>query len=94
MEGYKEAIEAAIEREKDILGKKTAIKLAKKSEGIEVDEEGIVVEIKVDGKKALENVVYSFADAIGSLSVTMIARELNKRDFNDLDMPDVLREKM
>ncbi len=94
MEGYKEAIEIAIEREKDILGKKTAIKLAKRSEGIKIDEDGNVLEVNIDGKKALENVVYSFADSIGSLSVTMIARELEKRDFNDLDMPEILREKM
>ena len=70
------------------------MKIAQKADGVKIDDEGNVEKIIGNGRNALEEVVYSYAEKVGSISVTMIAKELHERDIQLTDIPDILEEKM
>lgn len=90
MSSYRDAIEVAVEKEKDILGEDTALKIAKEVDELQVDEEGNVLGIDDDGKTVLNQLVTAYQNVGGSISATLIARALKQHDITDLDMPSKL----
>lgn len=93
MSEYREAIETAIDKEKDVLGRKTALQVAENVSGLEVDEDGEVQELAGEARAVLDDLVESYQDVGGSVSASLIAKRLKKEDLDDLELPDRLEER-
>ncbi len=94
MTTYTDAIEAAISREKEILGADAAVQAAQDTEGLSVDEDGRVTAIEEEGKAVLGRLVEEYKEEGGSLAVTLIARHLRDVGADDIDLPDILDGRM
>lgn len=95
MSGYKKLIEAAIEREKDILGEELAVNIAQDVAELEITDDGKVENINDGGKHALAKLVESYQDIGGAVSASLIAKELKENGIGeDLDLPEKLQERM
>lgn len=94
MATYRDLIEAAIDRETDILGQGYAVKTARTVDGIEVADDGSVESLSGDGKDVLEALVEAYKEECGQAAVTLIAKRLAKEGADDLDLPEILAGRM
>lgn len=91
---YTDVIEAAIEKETDVLGKDAALRVAKRVSGLEVSDDGSVDEMSRDEKEILEDLVEEYQDVAGSVAATLIARKIKDIGGEELDLPQILLERM
>ncbi len=91
---YRDIVEKAIEKEKGVIGEEKAIKVAKDSQKIEVDSKGRVKNIIGDEKKAVDELVRKYQQFAGKIAASMIAREIEDMDLSNIDLPDVLNDKI
>lgn len=94
MTTWNEALEAAIQKEIDVLGKNVAVRTARQVEGLDVGDDGSVTTLNRDGKQCLADLVEAYQDVGGAVSATLIARSIKQAGGDDLDLPDVLAERI
>lgn len=94
MTTWEDAIETTIRKEMDVLGSKVALRAARDIAGLEVDEEGSVTGLDRDGKQCLTELVEAYQDIGGAVSATLIARSIKEAGGDDLDLPDILAERL
>ncbi|MFB6203952.1 MAG: hypothetical protein ABEK01_05670 [Candidatus Nanohaloarchaea archaeon] len=93
MAGYKEAIEVAIGKEMETLGKEKAIEIARDTSDLSVDEDGNVLQVNGSGKDVLSGLVESYTDVTGPVASSLIAYELRDEvDTEGIELPDNLSE--
>lgn len=93
MATYEDAIEAAVKREREVLGK-DAIVQVNNIEGVKVDEYGDVESLEKDGKLVLEEIVSVYEKIAGDLAGWLISRKLKDEGLEELDLPESLERKM
>jgi hypothetical protein len=94
MADYAQLIEIVIEKEKEILGGKTAIKIAQDVPELEINDDGSLDEIKDGGKNALDNLVKKYQGIGGSVSASLIANRLKDEDLEGIDLPERLEARI
>lgn len=94
MASYEEVIEVAIEKESNVLGEEAAINAAQDVEGLNVDDDGNILGIDGSGKKVIEKLVSNYEDIGGSVTASLIARKIKDVGAEDLDLPEVLEQRM
>lgn len=94
MATFEDAIETAIEKEIQTLGKDIAVKRARSVEGLEIDDDGKVTALERDGSDVLGDLVLEYVDYAGTISASMIARQIQGTEMEDLDLPRILRSRM
>lgn len=94
MTTWEEAIEAAIQKEINVLGKTVALRTARQVPGLEVEDDGRVTGLERDGKQCLAELVGAYQDIGGAVSATLIARSIKQSGGDDLDLPDILAERI
>ncbi|MFB6208475.1 MAG: hypothetical protein ABEJ69_03930, partial [Candidatus Nanohaloarchaea archaeon] len=87
MPDYARAIEFAIGKEMNTIGKPVALKQADEMDTLAVDEDGKVERIDGDGKDVLEQLVEKYKDISGTVASSLIAYEI--RDNMDMDPEDL-----
>lgn len=92
--GYHDLIQAAIERESDVLGLADAVERANQVEGLSVDDEGTVVSVSGEGKAVLGDLVDAYVEASGDVAAFLIARRVENVSDSDLDLPENLDKHM
>ncbi|NUB89969.1 hypothetical protein HTZ84_18170 [Haloterrigena sp. SYSU A558-1] len=93
--GYTVLIQAAIDREKDILGPADAIECADSVDGLVVDGDGTVVDVERDGRAVLGDLVGAYVATAGDVAAFLIARRLeNMCDREEVDLPENLAKHM
>jgi|GEM_PF-3110805 len=85
-DNYAELVEAAIQREMDILGDQQAVAMAREIEGLDVEDDGSVTEIDRPSMDVLEALVDAYVEESGDIAAFVIARRLS----NMVDDPDGL----
>lgn len=89
---YEDAIQAAIQKEEGILGPTIALRIARNTTGMEIGDGG-TVSLRDDGKTVLKRLTENYMEYGGSVSATLIARELE--EFQEtIELPDVLTERL
>lgn len=92
---YGTLIQAAIDREKDILGADDAIECADSVDGLIVDADGTVVDVERDGKAVLGDLVGAYVATTGDVAAFLIARRLeNMCDRERVELPENLAKHM
>lgn len=86
---YETLIEAAVDRERDIVGHR-AIDLARSVEGLSVDDDGAVRSVDRDGKAVLGELIDAYVAASGDVAAFLIARRIENLPHDDLDLPENL----
>lgn len=81
-------VEAAIQREMDVLGDEQAVCLAREIQGLSVADDGSVTELERDGTAILSDLVDAYVEASGDVAAFVIARRL----ANMVEEPDRLPE--
>lgn len=94
MTTWEEAIEAAIRKEITILGKNVALRTARQVSSIEIADDGSVTGLEQDGKQCLTDLVEAYQDIGGAVSATLIARSIKQIGGDNLDLPDILAERV
>ncbi len=94
MANYEEIAEAAVKREMEIIGEQIAIKIAKETEGIEIDDDGNVENITGEGKEVIGNLVSGYEDKVGKVAVTLISKAIKEAGGAELDLPARIEERM
>lgn len=84
--GYDALIEAAIDRERDIIGDE-AVDRARSIDGLDVDDDGSVRSLDRDGKAALGDLVDGYVAASGDVAAFLIARRIENVPHDDLELP-------
>ncbi|WP_229380245.1 hypothetical protein [Haloterrigena salifodinae] len=93
--GYTVLIQAAIDREKDILGPADAVECADSVDGLVVDGDGTVVDVERDGRAVLGDLVGAYVATAGDVAAFLIARRLeNMCDREEVDLPENLAKHM
>lgn len=93
--GYTALIQAAIDRETDILGPEDAIECADSVDGLVVDDDGTVVAVERDGRAVLGDLVGAYVVTAGDVAAFLIARRLeNMCDREEVDLPENLAKHM
>lgn len=87
--GYDALIEAAIDRERDIIGDE-AIERARDVDGLDVDAEGVVTDLDRDGKAVLGDLVDGYVATSGDVAAFLIARRIENVPHGDLELPENL----
>lgn len=83
---YREIIEKAIDREREIIGDVT-LDIARRTEGLEVDEEGKVRRLE-DGKEVFSELVDRYEEALGELHPWLL-----QKPYNTITTPASNKEK-
>ncbi len=94
MTKYKEVIQTAIDREKQILGDEMAFSVVESVEGIQIDDEGEIQYIKRDNKEVLDDLVAGFCRVSGDIAESIIARAITDLNTDNLDLPKRLADKV
>lgn len=94
MVSYGQVIEAAIERESGILGEQKAVEKAKEVDGLEIDEEGHVLDIEGEGQQVLKRLVDRYEEVGGSVTASLIARRIKKIGGDELELPEKLESRL
>ena len=81
-------VEAAIQREMDVLGDEQAVALARDIDGLAVADDGSVTAIDRDGIEILAALVDAYVEASGDVAAFVIARRL----ANMVEEPERLPE--
>ena len=85
---YEELIEAAIERQIEILGRGQALEQARTVDGLTVDDDGTVRELEGDGRERLSEVVDAYRAVAGDLPASLIAYRLRDEfDVSHAELP-------
>lgn len=85
---YEELIEAAIERQIEILGRGQAVEQARTVDRLTVDDDGTVLEVEGDGKEILSAVVDAYKAIAGDLPASLIAYRIRDEfDISQADLP-------
>ncbi|WP_226483128.1 hypothetical protein [Natrinema amylolyticum] len=93
--GYTALIQAAIDREKDILGPDDAVDCAESVDGLVVDSDGTVVDVERDEQAVLGDLVNAYVATAGDVAAFLIARRLeNMCDRESVELPDNLAKHM
>ncbi|WP_255681807.1 hypothetical protein [Natrinema sp. SYSU A 869] len=93
--GYTALIQAAIDRETDILGPDDAIECADSVDGLVVDGDGTVIDVERDEKAVLSDLVDAYVATAGDVAAFLIARRLeNMCDPESVELPDNLAKHM
>ena len=93
--GYTALIQAAIDREKDILGPDDAIECADSIDGLVVDGDGTVIAVERDGRAVLGDLVGTYVATAGDVAAFLIARRLeNMCTREEIDLPENLAKHM
>lgn len=90
MSDYREAIEAVVEKEADIVGEEKAYSMSSEVPGLEIGTEGLVSSMERPGKEVLGDLADKFTDHGGAVVKTMMKRKLEKEGLDDLNYPDEL----
>ncbi len=91
---YEEVAEAAVKREMEIIGKQIAVKIAKETEGVAIDDDGNVDKIKGEGKEVIAKLVSEYEEKIGKVAVTLISKAIKEIGGDELDLPSRIEERM
>ena len=94
MTKYKEVIQTAIDREKQIIGDEMAFSVVESVEGIQIDDEGEIQDIKRDNKEVLDDLVAEFCRVSGDIAKSIIARAITDLNTDNLDLPKRLADKV
>ncbi len=94
MVSYKDAIEAAIERQAEVVGLQEAVSMARQTPGLDVDEDGSVSSMSRPGKETLHALVKEYERVAGNLTVMLIARTLRDINADELDLPAFIEDKL
>ena len=85
---YEELIEAAIERQIEILGRGQAVEQARTVDRLTVDDDGTVLEVEGDGKAVLSAVVDAYKAIAGDLPASLIAYRIRDEfDVTHAELP-------
>lgn len=74
--GYVRLVQAAIDREADVLGERRAVELAGAVEGLTVDDGGDVVAIDRSGPAVLGDLIEEYKTESGEIAAFIVARRL------------------
>lgn len=88
--GYVAVIQAAVDREKEVVGPVEAVERARDVEGLSLDDDGAVLGLERDGKAVLGDLVDVYVRATGDVAAFIIARRIENLPERDLDMPENL----
>lgn len=91
---YEKIVEKAIKKEMEVLGEEDALEVAHEIEGIQVSDEGEVVELEKDGKDVLADLVSAYQEIGGSVTASLIAREIESDVDDDINLPKVLAKRI
>lgn len=91
---YTDVIEAAIDKEADVLGKDAALRVAGRVSGLTVGDDGTVEGMDRDEKEILKDLVEEYQDVAGSVAATLIARRISDIGGEELDLPQIILERM
>lgn len=94
MTTYEKIIQKAVNKETEILGEKTALGIAKEVEGLELDEKGEIKKLEREEQKILEDLVQEYQKIGGAVSASLIAREIEDLVEKDMELPDILLERI
>lgn len=94
MTSYDGLIEAAIEKEKRVLGDDAALDVAESVEGFSTDDEGKVTALEGNGKEVLGRLVEKYEDVGGQVTASLIARNIKKVGGEELELPNNLAERI
>lgn len=86
---YEMLIEAAIDRERDVIGEE-AIERARSIDGLGVDDDGTVDAVDRDGKAVLGELIDEYVAASGDVAAFLIARRIENLPHDELELPDNL----
>jgi len=94
MTTYEEIIQKAVNKETEILGEKTALNIANDVKGLEMDEEGEIQKLDGEELEILEDLVQEYQKIGGAVSASLIAREIEDIVDKDMELPDILMERI
>lgn len=94
MPTWDEVIGAAIQKEMKVLGETIALRTARKVDGLDVGDDGTVTSRGRDGKQCLQDLVEAYQEIGGAVSATLIARSIADIGGGELDLPQVIAERI
>jgi hypothetical protein len=92
---YKEVLTAVVQRFIRLIGKETAIRLARRVYILKVSDEGVVTSYQGDGWIAIQGLVIEYMTLLGSEVVPMTQRTINpmiERNPNKVKLPPLLQD--
>lgn len=93
MATYEDVIQAAIKKERSIIGD-PAVQIAKDHGGVEVDDEGNVTSLDGDGQEIFADLLEQYIDVGGQVTNSLIANEIKGMDIDDLELPQSIMERL
>lgn len=92
-DGYKDIIEALIKKQSNLIGLSMAISKAHKVNGISIDDNGRVIDIRGDGKTVLGGIVKEYSFLSGDFGISFCRKVVGPfaKKNPTLKLPDILK---
>ncbi len=91
---YKEVAQKTVEREMEVIGKELAMRVAKETDNLDIDDEGNISRLGENKKDIIDKLVAGYQDITGDIAVSIIARAIKDIGGDELDLPERLENRM